>query len=171
MNRLIELARAIEARDDGQATAQDIAHAAVSRAIRQGWLTSQNADAARAAVVAHLTTKAEVAATDPRWAEVDRLNAAALAADKARGQAAREAMAAAGAVWVATNDLGGDWVDEDGGPVRGHRLMVGGRKVAEQAGEDPGAIAGCAALGIALPAGGDWAARLRGGAGRRCART
>jgi hypothetical protein len=134
----------------------------VRYAVRQYNLTAEQA----AEVSAYLTAKQAEArriAADQRWSDVDRLTEEANAADRRRGNAAVEAMATAGAAWVATHDLGGDWVDEDGGPVRGHRLMVGGRKVAERAGDNPGAVAGCAVLGLPLPDAGDWAAvdRLR----------
>jgi hypothetical protein len=101
--RLKNLAAAAWSADDGQSTVQDIAAAVVRRAVRDGVVTADNADAAVAVVIAHLD--AQLSAPVPP-APVDPVEA-----EEARLRAEWDAAVQAGSVWMTV-------YDEDGGTSR-----------------------------------------------------
>jgi hypothetical protein len=105
-------ARAAEAweKDDGQATVEQIADAAVRRAVRDGIVLPSLADTARAAAVAHINARLSApipaAPVDPLADEVARLTVEWESAVKA------------GSVWMTVHD-------EDGGTSRVFRTPSG----------------------------------------------
>ena len=89
--------------DDGQATVDDIATAVVRRAVRDGVISADSADAAVAAAIAHLDARQSVPVPS---APVDPVEA-----EKTRLSAEWDAAVVAGSVWMTV-------YDEDGGTSR-----------------------------------------------------
>ncbi len=103
LEKLKSLATAAWSADDGQATVEGIATAVVRRAVRDGVISVDSADAAVAAAITHLDARLSspvpVAPVDP------------VEAEKARLSAEWDAAVQAGSIWMTV-------YDEDGGTSR-----------------------------------------------------